>query len=349
MTPRSGSGLFAALGQFDRLGIEGPSKELSIGAIPSLGGVHDGVWTAPRHASSLCRRLSPREASRCNPTVSRMWMPPIGASRAVRALRRLLIALESSLPAVLRQWWPPRLTSPAATQARYMVLFKPYMVLCSWERDAPCKNGRAPRTTLTNLELPAGLHNVGRLDRDSEGLLLLTDDGRFTHELLQHGHPKRYWALVRGTPGVEQLQAMARGGLHIRGRLTKPASVRRLSEAEAVAAAEALSSQVDPRHSAERRSSAEAQAAETVTEAEAEAQGELSDPPLPPHAGRECAETTWLEVVLHEGMNRQVRKMTKHAGHATLRLVRVGVGRLRLEDLGLRPGEWRAVARSDVL
>ena len=54
--------------------------------------------------------------------------------------------------------------------------------------------------------------------------------------------------------------------------------------------------------------------------------------------------------VLHEGMNRQVRKLTKHAGHATLRLVRAGVGRLRLEDLaGLQPGEWRQIARSDVL
>ena len=90
------------------------------------------------------------------------------ASGVVRALRRLLTALASSLPAVLWRWWPPRLTqATAATQAavaspqpppqpRYFALFKPYMVLCSWEADAPCKNGRAPRTTLADLGLPAG-------------------------------------------------------------------------------------------------------------------------------------------------------------------------------------------------
>ena len=154
------------------------------------------------------------------------WLPPASPcafpaadSGAVRALaNRLLTDLASSLTALLGRWWPARLTHERAgaqpvarAWPRYFVLFKPYMVLCSWEADGS-KNGRAPRTTLADLGLPSGVHNVGRLDRDSEGLLLLTDDGRFTHELLQeHRHPKRYWVLVRGMPGVEALHAMARG------------------------------------------------------------------------------------------------------------------------------------------
>ena len=148
------------------------------------------------------------------------WLPcafPAADCGAVCALaNRLLTGLASSLTTLLGRWWPARLTHERAgaqpvARPRYFVLFKPYMVLCSWEADGS-KNGRAPRTTLADLGLPSGVHNVGRLDRDSEGLLLLTDDGRFTHELLQdHRHPKRYWVLVRGMPGDEALHAMARG------------------------------------------------------------------------------------------------------------------------------------------
>lgn len=193
---------------------------------------------------------------------------------------------------------------------RYFVLWKPYMVLCSMAGDRPkaASKGRVERTTLRDLELPSDVHHVGRLDRDSEGLLLLTDDGHFTHEVLTQGHPKTYWALVAGSPSDEQLEAMARGGMHIRGRTTQPASVRRLSRTEMT--------------------------------------------PLPPNRDSDPQESrcTWLEVILHEGKNRQVRKLTKHAGHTTIRLVRVGVGRLRLEDLpDLQPGEVRPIERTDVL
>ena len=86
---------------------------------------------------------------------------PAGASGVVRALRRMLSTLGSSLPEVLLRWWSPRLTQAAVAlpqpQPRYFALFKPYMVLCSWESDAPCKNGRAPRTTLADLGLPSGV------------------------------------------------------------------------------------------------------------------------------------------------------------------------------------------------
>lgn len=91
-----------------------------------------------------------------------MWRRKVvGASGVVRALRRLLTALVSSLTAVLRRWWLTHATVVAVAspqpQPRYFALFKPYMVLCSWERDAPCKNGRAPRTTLADLGLPSGV------------------------------------------------------------------------------------------------------------------------------------------------------------------------------------------------
>ena len=91
-----------------------------------------------------------------------MWRRKVvGASGVVRALRCLLTALVSSLTAVLRRWWLTHATVVAVAspqpQPRYFALFKPYMVLCSWERDAPCKNGRAPRTTLADLGLPSGV------------------------------------------------------------------------------------------------------------------------------------------------------------------------------------------------
>ena len=116
------------------------------------------------------------------------WLPcafPAADSGAVRALAsRLLADLASSLTALLGRWWPARLTDERAgaqpvarARPRYFVLFKPYMVLCSWEPDCS-KNGRAPRTTLADLGLPSGVHNVGRLDRDTTGALLLgTDSG----------------------------------------------------------------------------------------------------------------------------------------------------------------------------
>ena len=75
-----------------------------------------------------------------------------------------------------------------------------------------------------------------------------------------------------------------------------------------------------------------------------------SVPPTPPRASAwPASESTWLELVLDQGMNRQVRRITQHAGHRTVRLVRMSVGRLSAESLQLRPGEWRYVERGDVL
>ena len=100
---------------------------------------------------------------------------------------------------------------PAATSrmvrcgaARYVALSKPYLTLCSFGEDT---KGRA---NLSDLDLPMGVRNVGRLDRDSEGLLLLTDDGQFCHRVLQGGVAKRYYALVLGQVHASKSTPLAR-------------------------------------------------------------------------------------------------------------------------------------------
>src|SRR6478672_3149526 len=97
-----------------------------------------------------------------------------------------------------------RLARPAS--CRYFALFKPYEVLCRFT-DA---GGRA---TLKDLVHVPGVYPVGRLDRDSEGLLLLTDDGRLAHRLTdpRYEHPRTYWAQVERIPDEGALQALRRG------------------------------------------------------------------------------------------------------------------------------------------
>ena len=169
---------------------------------------------------------------------------------------------------------------------------KPYGVLCQFtDRSQP------PRPTLAGFGLPAGAYPAGRLDFDSEGLLLLTDDGRLAHRLTDPAHkqPKTYWVQVEGTPDDAQLQQL-REGVTLSDGPTRPAQARRLD-------APALW----PR-----------------------------DPPV---RFRKTVPDAWLELVIHEGRNRQVRRMTAAVGLPTLRLVRVAVGPHRLD--GLQPGQWR--------
>lgn len=197
---------------------------------------------------------------------------------------------------------------------RYAVLWKPYATLCSFKADdaKAAAKGRAPRRTLVDLGLPDGMRAVGRLDRDSEGLLLLTDDGQFCHRVLQGGTcVKRYLALVAGHPCAAALASMAAGGLAVRGATTQPA--------------------------------------ESVVPLEwGAAQAVL--PPAPVAAAtRSEADSTWLAVTICEGRNRQVRRMTLHAGHRTVRLVRVAIGGLRAEEIGLQPGCWREIDPARVL
>lgn len=169
---------------------------------------------------------------------------------------------------------------------------KPYGVLCQFtDHSTP------PRRTLAEFGLPPDVYAAGRLDHDSEGLLLLTDDGALAHRLTdpRHKQPKTYWVQVEGDPSREQVDAL-RNGVVLNDGPTRPAKARRIDTPA-----------LWPR-----------------------------DPPV---RFRKTVPDAWLEIVISEGRNRQVRRMTAAVGLPTLRLVRVAIGEHRLGDLA--PGQWR--------
>lgn len=179
---------------------------------------------------------------------------------------------------------------------RYLLLHKPYRVLSEWADP-----GGQGRKTLADLVPFGGLEPAGRLDYDSEGLLLLTDDGWLLHRLThpRYEHPKVYWVLVEGKPDEAALGAL-RQGVPVKGEVTREAEVSLLPDDERPAT---------PR----------------------------VDAPGP---------TTWLRIVLRQGLKHQVRHMTAAVGHPTLRLIRVALGPLRLG--ALEPGDWRTLDEQEL-
>lgn len=176
----------------------------------------------------------------------------------------------------------------------HIILFnKPYGVLSQFTSEAghPGLKDYIP--------LP-GVYAAGRLDADSEGLLILTDDGSLQHRLAhpRHKQPKTYWAQVEGVPDEAALERLRRG-VDLGDFLTLPAQVRAIPEPQGLW----------PR-----------------------------DPPV---RFRLHIPTSWLEITLVEGKNRQVRRMTAKVGLPTLRLVRWRIGPWCVADLA--PGQWRAV------
>lgn len=176
---------------------------------------------------------------------------------------------------------------------------KPFNVICKFSPEA----GR--RTLADFIDVP-GVYPAGRLDTDSEGLLMLTDDGalqaRISHP--RHKLDKVYWAQVEGLPTEEALAALKRG-VDLGDVVTQPAGARLIDEPAGLW----------PR-----------------------------DPPI---RFRAKIPTSWLELTLREGKNRQVRRMTARVGFPTLRLVRARIGSIDLA--GLAPGQWRAIPRTDDL
>ena len=175
---------------------------------------------------------------------------------------------------------------------RCIVFNKPFGVPSQFSDPA----GEFGRTLQDYIPLP-DVYPVGRLDRDSEGLLLLTSDGVLQHRLTdpRYQHPKTYLVQVEGIPSSADLEPL-RVGLLIQGYRTLPAEARLLDE--------------EPKLWARQ----------------------------PPIRVRKSIPTTWIEVVLHEGRNRQVRRMTAAIGFPTLRLVRWAIGPVTLGALA--PGEW---------
>jgi 23S rRNA pseudouridine2457 synthase len=176
--------------------------------------------------------------------------------------------------------------------ARIILFNKPYGVLSQFTPEAG-------HPGLKDYIPMPGVYAAGRLDADSEGLLILTDDGALQHRLAhpRHKQPKTYLVQVEGVPSDTALEQL-RKGMDLGDFHTQPAQVRVIPEPEALW----------PR-----------------------------DPPI---RFRKSIPTLWLEIVLVEGKNRQVRRMTAKVGLPTLRLVRWRIGEWSVENLA--PGEWQA-------
>ena len=178
---------------------------------------------------------------------------------------------------------------------RLILFHKPFGVLSQFTDKG---TEGTTRPTLSDFADVPRVYPAGRLDRDSEGLLLLTDDGKLQHRIAhpRAKQPKTYWVQVEGLPEPEALEALRRG-VTLKDGKTRPAKARRI-----------------------------------------EAPQPLFDRD-PPVRFRKSVPDCWLELTITEGKNRQVRRMTAHVGHPTLRLIRAQIGSWHLG--GLRPGEWR--------
>ncbi|NET11158.1 MAG: pseudouridine synthase [Merismopedia sp. SIO2A8] len=190
---------------------------------------------------------------------------------------------------------------------RYLLFYKPYGVLTQFTDDTFTDSGSnvSDRLTLKSFIPIPEVYPVGRLDRDSEGLLLLTNDGPLQHRLTdpKFHHPRTYWVQVERIPSSNDLEPLRRG-IMIKKQQTRPAIATLLPQEP----------DLPPRN--------------------------------PPIRYRKTVPTTWLELTLTEGRNRQVRRMTAAIGFPTLRLIRVAIGPLTLA--GLKPGEWRDLTSPEV-
>jgi len=173
------------------------------------------------------------------------------------------------------------------TMTKLYLFNKPFGVLSQFRDDG------SGRPTLARYINTPEIYPAGRLDQDSEGLLLLTDNGRLQHWISHPNHkqPKTYWAQVEGEPSESAIEKL-RQGVKLNDGPTKPAKVKVIEEP-------------------------------TLWD---------RDPPIRYRAN---IPTTWIELTISEGRNRQVRRMTAAIGHPTLRLVRASIGDWTIADMSL--------------
>jgi 23S rRNA pseudouridine2457 synthase len=186
---------------------------------------------------------------------------------------------------------------------QYYIIYKPFQVLSQFTSQ------EGKRTLKDFFPVPADVYPVGRLDFDSEGLLILTNDTTFNHRLLnpRFAHDREYWVQVEGdisSAAIRQLESGVIINIDGKSYRTKPAK----------ATAMASLPQVPER--------------------------------FPPIRYRAQIPTSWIKMILHEGKNRQVRRMTAQVGFPTLRLIRYRIGQLTVE--GLAPGEMQTMDRQEI-
>lgn len=177
--------------------------------------------------------------------------------------------------------------------SKLVFLNKPYGVLSQFTPEGKWR-------ALAEFIPVKDVYVAGRLDADSEGLLILTDDGKLQAKIADPKHKlvKTYWAQVEGVPDEAALDKL-RAGIRLSDFTAQPAKVRLIAEPPGLW---------------------------------------LRDPPI---RYRAAIPTSWLEIRIAEGKNRQVRRMTAAIGYPTLRLIRAAIGAATVD--GLAPGQWRQI------